>query len=64
MTRSARYLINAAICALVLAHAIWWFATGRSATATDVRTGLVVVQAILGLVGVIWFWRRSRQFSV
>jgi hypothetical protein len=63
MTPSARHLINAVICGLVLAHAIWWFATGRMETATQLRIGLVVAQAIVGLFGVIWFWSRSRGAS-
>ena len=63
MTRSARHLINAVICGLVLAHAIYWFASGRMETATGLRIGLVVAQAILGLVGVVWFWSRSRGAS-
>jgi high-affinity Fe2+/Pb2+ permease len=60
MTKSARHLINAVICGLVLAHAIYWFVSGRMETATELRIGLVVAQAILGFVGVIWFWSRSR----
>jgi hypothetical protein len=63
MTKAARYRINAAICALVLAHAIYWFISGRMEFATDMRIGLVVAQAVLGLIGVVWFWSRSRGFS-
>jgi hypothetical protein len=60
MTSRLRHRINAIICALVLAHAIYWFASGRMDTATELRIGLVVAQGVLGLVGVIWFWKRSR----
>jgi hypothetical protein len=63
MTGSARHLINAVICGVVLAHAIYLFASGRLETATEIRIGLVVAQAIAGLVGVIWFWSRSRGAS-
>ena len=63
MTRSARYLVNALVCALVLAHAIYWFVSGRMETATELRIGLVVAQAIVGFLGVIWFWSRSRGAS-
>jgi hypothetical protein len=63
MTGSARHLINAVICGLVLAHAIYWLASGRMETATELRIGLVVAQAIVGLVGMIWFWSRSRRAS-
>ena len=59
MTRATGHRINSAICALVLAHAIYWFATGHAATATTFRVSLVIAQAVLGLFGIIWFWRRS-----
>jgi len=59
MTRATQHKINAAICALVLAHAIYWFATGHAEAATTFRISLVVAQAVLGAVGIVWFWRRS-----
>ena len=59
MTRATQHKINAAICALVFAHAIYWFATGHAATATTFRISLVIAQAVLGVVGIVWFWRRS-----
>jgi hypothetical protein len=59
MTRANVHRINTAICALVLAHAIYWFATGHAATATTFRVSLVVAQAVLGIIGIVWFWRRS-----
>jgi hypothetical protein len=59
MTRATRHRINAAICALVAAHAIYWFATGHATTATTFRVSLVVAQAVLGAFGVVWFWRRA-----
>ncbi len=61
MARPMRHQINAAICAIVLAHALYWFVSGQAATATTLRTSLVVAQALLGLVGTVWFWRRARQ---
>ena len=59
MTRAAGHRINAAVCALVAAHAVYWFATGHAASATTFRVSLVIAQAVLGAVGVVWFWRRS-----
>jgi hypothetical protein len=59
MTRAAGHRINAAICALVAAHAIYWFATGHAASATTFRICLLIAQAVVGAVGVVWFWRRS-----
>lgn len=63
MNTALRHRINAAICVLVLAHAIYLFATDRLEGATDLRIGLAVAQAVLGLVGALWFWNRSRSYS-
>ena len=61
MSRTVRYVVNALICLVVGAHAVWWFATGRSELATEFRVGLVVAQAIAGFAGAIWFFMRSRS---
>jgi hypothetical protein len=63
MSRSARFLLNAAICLVVGAHAVYWFATGRAELASDTRVGLVVAQAVVGFAGAIWFFVRSRGAS-
>jgi high-affinity Fe2+/Pb2+ permease len=60
MSRATQHRINAAICALVFAHAIYWFVTGHAATATNFRISLVIAQAVVGVVGVVWFWKRAR----
>ena len=60
MSRSTRYLLNALLCLLVGGHAVYWFAMGRAEFAPDVRVGLVVAQAVVGLAGAIWFYSRSR----
>jgi len=60
MTNASRHRINAVICLLVLAHAVYWFMTGRAEFASTFRIGLVVAQAVLGLGGAAWFWSRSR----
>jgi uncharacterized membrane protein (DUF485 family) len=60
MTRASGHRINAAICVLVLAHAVYWLASGHIGSATTVRIALAVAQAALGLIGTIWFWRRAR----
>jgi hypothetical protein len=60
MTRSTRYLINSAVCLLVGAHAVYWFATGQSAFNSGLWIGLRVLQAVVGLGGAIWFLGRSR----
>jgi predicted RNase H-like nuclease len=61
MTRRLRHQLNALICAVVAAHAIYWFASGHSATATGFRIGLVVAQALVGALGAVWFLYRSRN---
>lgn len=60
MSRSNRYLINAGICLLVGAHAVWWFASGQSAFVAGFWIALRVAQAVLGFAGAIWFFSRSR----
>jgi hypothetical protein len=60
MTRPTRYRINAAICVLVLAYAIYQFATGDYALSPGpMRAWLVGGEAAVGAIGAIWFWRRS-----
>lgn len=61
MPRTTRYVLNALLCLLVGAHAVYWFAMGRAEFATDVRVGLVVAQAVAGFAGAIWFFMRSRS---
>jgi hypothetical protein len=63
MSRSARFSVNAVLCLLVGAHAVYWFATGRAELASDTRIGLVVAQAVVGFAGAIWFFVRSRSVS-
>jgi hypothetical protein len=60
MARSTRHALNSLVCLLVGAHAIYWFAMGRAADATDFRVGLVVAQAVVGFAGAIWFYGRAR----
>lgn len=60
MTRSTRYLINAGVCLLVGAHAVYWFASGQSAFNSALWIGLRVLQAVVGFAGALWFLSRSR----
>jgi hypothetical protein len=52
--------LNAVLCLLVGAHAVYWFAMGRAELASDLRVGLVIAQAVVGFAGAIWFYSRSR----
>jgi hypothetical protein len=63
MNRSTRYHINAILCLLVAAHAVYWFVNGNADTATQLRTALAVAQAVLGVIGAVWFWSRARGFT-
>jgi hypothetical protein len=63
MSRSTRYLVNAALCVLVGVHAIYWFATGQSGFSTGLGVGLKVAQAVVGFAGAIWFYSRSRSVA-
>ena len=59
MTRATRHRINAGACVLVLAYAAYQLATGDVASWPTLRAWLVGAEAVLGVVGAIWFWRRS-----
>ena len=63
MSRSARFVVNAVLCLLVGAHAVYWFATGRAELAPDLQVGLRAVQGVVGFAGAIWFFIRSRSVS-
>jgi hypothetical protein len=63
MSRSVRFLVNAALCLLVAGHAIYWFAMGRADFATELQVGLRVAQAVAGFAGAIWFLVRSRNVA-
>ena len=60
MSKGTRHQINALILALVAVHAIYWFVTGQSTGATSLMVGLRVAQGIVGVVGALWFFSRSR----
>ena len=63
MSRSLRFLVNAAVCLLVGGHAIYWFATGRAEFAPDLQIALRTAQAAVGLAGAVWFFIRSRTVA-
>lgn len=60
MSKATRHQINALILALVAAHAIYWFVSGQSANATTLMVGLRVAQGLVGVIGALWFFSRSR----
>lgn len=63
MRKSTRHQINALVLALVAAHAVYWFVSGQTAGSTTLMMGLRVAQAVLGVVGALWFFSRSRGVS-
>jgi hypothetical protein len=63
MTRRSRYLVNAAICVLVLVHSVYRYVT-RPEVPSEVWLGLVVAEGVLGAFGIVWFLRRARGAAV
>ena len=61
MTRPTRHRINAAICVLVFAYAVYQFATGDIRSGSQLQAWLIGAEAVLGVIGAIWFWRRSLE---
>ena len=64
MSKASRHRINALICLLVLAHAVYRFLSGQMPFASGMWVGLVVAQAVVGLGGAVWFWSRARGAAV
>ncbi|HEX6997163.1 MAG TPA: hypothetical protein VF322_03400 [Gammaproteobacteria bacterium] len=60
MRKQTRHQINLFICALVLAHAAYWFWSGNHEFATAPAVALRAAQAVVGLLGIVWFWRRAQ----
>jgi hypothetical protein len=60
MSRSTRFLLNAVLLLLIGGHAVYWLATGRAESESDMRVGLVIAQAVVGIGGAVWFFARSR----
>ena len=48
MTKSTRHLVNAFVLLAIAGHAIYWFAAGRAAQASDLVMGLRAAQAVVG----------------
>jgi hypothetical protein len=61
MVRLSTHRISAVICVLLLARAVYWFGTGRQASASAFEIGLAAAGGVVGLLGAIWFWYRSRR---
>ena len=62
MNKPTRYRVNAAICALLLVHSIYWFSTGKMQGATALWIGFFVAEGVIGFLAAIWFLSRSRSF--
>jgi hypothetical protein len=63
MSGVSRHRINAVICVLVLAHAVYRFFMTDLEPGFNLRTGLIVAQGLLGIGGAVWFWSRSRGIA-
>jgi hypothetical protein len=61
MSRRVRHLVNALVCLVVAAYAVYWFATGRAQFATGLQVSLAAAAAVVGLAGAAWFFLRARN---
>jgi len=59
MSKASRHRLNAVVCLLAFAYAVYWFVTGQMNTAPTWRVALMALLIVLGIGGAIWFWRRA-----
>ena len=62
MNKPKRYLINAVICLLPVAHSIYWFASGKTQGVSAPWIGFFVAEGVIGLLAALWFLSRARRF--
>ncbi len=60
MSKVSRHRVNAVVCLLALAYALYWFGTGQMNGAPGWLVGLMGVLAMLGIGGAAWFLYRAR----
>jgi hypothetical protein len=60
MSKGSRHRVNAVVCLLALAYALYWFATGQRNAASTWRVALMAALVVLGIGGALWFLRRAR----
>ena len=59
MSKASRHRVNAVVCLLALAYALYWFATGQMNGAPAWQVGLMGVLVVVGIGGAIWFLYRA-----
>ena len=60
MSKASRHRVNAVVCLLALAYALYWFGTGQMSAAPPWRAGMMGALVVLGLGGAVWFLVRAR----
>ena len=60
MSKVSRHRVNAVVCLLALAYALYWFGTGQMNGAPGWLVGLMGALAMLGIGGAAWFLYRAR----
>ncbi|HVY65564.1 MAG TPA: hypothetical protein VHH11_12155 [Gammaproteobacteria bacterium] len=60
MSKVSRHRVNAVVCLLALAYALYWFTTGQMAGAPGWRVALMGALVVLGIGGAVWFLRRAQ----
>jgi uncharacterized membrane protein len=61
MSKAPRHRVNAVVCLLALAYALYWFGTGQMDGAPGWRVVLMAALVVLGLGGAVWFVYRARS---
>lgn len=60
MSKASRHRVNAVVCLLAFAYALYWFFTGQMKQAPTWVVGLMGALVVLGIGGAAWFLRRAR----
>jgi hypothetical protein len=60
MSKASRHRVNAVVCVLALAYALYWFGTGQMTGAPSWVVAMMGVLVIVAIGGAAWFWRRAR----
>jgi hypothetical protein len=61
MSKASRHRVNAVVCLLAFAYALYWFVTGQMSQAPMWRAGMMGALAVLGIGGAVWFLLRARS---
>lgn len=60
MSKASRHRVNAVVCLLAFAYALYWFGTGQRAQAPGWVVAMMGALVVIGIAGAVWFLRRAR----